>query len=91
MNLTRRTILGSSAAGLVLPRYARAQKPTIKIGVLNDQSGPYRDDGGPTGVVCTKQALEDFGISGKGWEVEVRHRRWAWRSTPCAAKRTRSI
>jgi branched-chain amino acid transport system substrate-binding protein len=71
MNLTRRTILGSSAAGLVLPRYARAQKPTIKIGVLNDQSGPYRDDGGPTGVVCTKQALEDFGISGKGWDVEV--------------------
>jgi branched-chain amino acid transport system substrate-binding protein len=71
MDLTRRTILGSSAAGLVLPRYARAQKPTIKIGVLNDQSGPYRDDGGPTGVVCAKQALEDFGISGKGWDVEV--------------------
>ncbi len=71
MNLTRRTILGSGAAGLVLPRYARAQKPKIKIGVLNDQSGPYRDDGGPTGVVCAKQALEDFGISGKGWDVEV--------------------
>jgi branched-chain amino acid transport system substrate-binding protein len=71
MNLTRRTILGSSAAGLILPQYARAQKPKIKIGVLNDQSGPYRDDGGPTGVVCAKQALEDFGISGKGWDVEV--------------------
>ena len=48
-----------------------AQNPTIKIGVLNDQSGPYRDDGGPTGVACAKQALEDFGISGKGWNVEV--------------------
>ena len=39
--------------------------------MLNDQSGPYRDDGGPTGVVCTRQALEDFGISGKDWNVEV--------------------
>ncbi|MEA2743577.1 MAG: branched-chain amino acid transport system substrate-binding protein [Acetobacteraceae bacterium] len=26
---------------------------------------------GPTGVVCAKQALEDFGISGKDWNVEV--------------------
>src|ERR1700761_6948923 len=72
MSLTRRTILGTGAAGLVLPRYAHAQaKPKIKIGVLNDQSGPYRDDGGPTGVVCARQALEDFGVSGKGWNVEI--------------------
>ncbi|HVY14312.1 MAG TPA: ABC transporter substrate-binding protein [Rhodopila sp.] len=71
MNATRRTILGAGAAGLILPRYARAQKPTIKIGVMNDQSGPYRDDGGPVGVVCAKQALIDFGISGKDWNVEV--------------------
>ena len=70
MILTRRSILGTTAA-LAVPRYGFAQTPTIRIGVLNDQSGPYRDDGGPTGVVCTKQALEDFGISGKGWNVEV--------------------
>jgi branched-chain amino acid transport system substrate-binding protein len=66
----RRTILGSTAA-LAAPRYGFAQTPTIRVGVLNDQSGPYRDDGGPTGVVCVKQALEDFGISGKGWNVDV--------------------
>ena len=70
MILTRRTILGTTAA-LAVPRYGYAQKPTIRIGVLNDQSGPYRDDGGPTGVVCAKQALEDFGVSGKGLNVEV--------------------
>ncbi|MFL5288112.1 MAG: ABC transporter substrate-binding protein, partial [Rhodopila sp.] len=70
MILTRRTILGTTAA-LAVPRYGFAQKPTIRIGVMNDQSGPYRDDGGPTGVVCAKQALEDFGISGKDWNVEV--------------------
>jgi branched-chain amino acid transport system substrate-binding protein len=71
MLLTRRTALAASAGSLVLPRYGRAQTPTIKIGVMNDQSGPYRDDGGPTGVICAKQALEDFGVSGKGWNVEV--------------------
>ncbi|MBN8907625.1 MAG: ABC transporter substrate-binding protein [Rhodospirillales bacterium] len=71
MILPRRTLLGASAAALAVPRFARAQTPTIRIGVLNDQSGPYRDDGGPTGVVCAKQALEDFGVSGKGWNVEV--------------------
>jgi branched-chain amino acid transport system substrate-binding protein len=70
MLTTRRTILGAAAAS-ALPRFGYAQTPTIRIGVLNDQSGPYRDDGGPTGVVCAKQALEDFGVSGKGWNVEV--------------------
>ena len=70
MILNRRAILGASAAAAI-PRYGFAQKPTIRIGVLNDQSGPYRDDGGPTGVVCARQALEDFGISGKDWNVEI--------------------
>ena len=51
-------------AGLALPRYGFAQKPTIRIGVLNDQSSLYRDDVGPTGVVCAKQVLVDFGVSG---------------------------
>ncbi len=71
----RRSILGAAGLGaagaLALPRPGFAQKPTIRIGVLNDQSGPYRDDGGPVGVFCAKQALEDFGVSGKDWNVEV--------------------
>ena len=71
MLLPRRTILSATAAVTFLPRISRAQVPTIRIGVMNDQSGPYRDDGGPTGVVCAKQALEDFGLSGKSWNVEV--------------------
>jgi branched-chain amino acid transport system substrate-binding protein len=71
MILTRRHTLIAATAALVAPRYGFAQTPTIRIGVLNDQSGPYRDDGGPAGVVCAKQALEDFGVSGKGWNVEV--------------------
>ncbi len=44
MNLTRRALLGTTAAVATVPagRRARAQSAnTIKIGVLNDQSGPY--------------------------------------------------
>ena len=41
MTLTRRSLVAATAA---LPFAARAQaRPTIKIGVMNDMSGPYRD------------------------------------------------
>jgi branched-chain amino acid transport system substrate-binding protein len=71
MRLTRRTLLSSAALAATTPSLSRAQTATIRIGVLNDQSGQYRDDGGPTGVICAKQALLDFGVSGKGFNVEV--------------------
>ena len=72
MRLTRRSLLRAVPAAAAMPSLpARAQTPTIRLGVLNDQSGPYRDDGGPTGVICAKQAPLDFGISGKGWNVEI--------------------
>ena len=73
MTLTRRSALTTVAAAATLPliRPARAQKPVIKIGVLNDQSGPYTNTGGRTSVICAQQALEDFGVAAKGLTVEV--------------------
>jgi branched-chain amino acid transport system substrate-binding protein len=77
MLLTRRSALKTAALASGVPlaanftRPARAQTPTIKIGVLNDQSGPYANTGGITGVICAKQALEDFGAATKGLNVEV--------------------
>ena len=63
---------GTAAAATALPLvHARAQSPVLKIGVLNDQSGPYTNTGGPTSVICAKQALEDFGAAAKGLNVEV--------------------
>jgi len=53
------------------PVPVRAQSPIIRVGVLNDMSGPYRDAGGPTAVACVRQALEDFGVSTKRMDVEV--------------------
>jgi len=59
--------LGSAAAAL--PRSASAQRPTIRIGVLNDQSGPYKDISGPVAVACVRQAVREFGD--QGFAVDV--------------------
>ena len=71
MSVSRRVLIGSAAAGLgVLPRVGRAQGATLKLGVMNDQSGPYRDDGGPTGVLCVRQAVQEFAETA-GFKIEV--------------------
>jgi branched-chain amino acid transport system substrate-binding protein len=68
--LSRRLLLGSAAAAAALaPRRSRAQAGTIRIGVLNDQSGPYRDTGGLSSFVCTKQAVAEF--AAQGFNVDV--------------------
>ncbi|HET6183871.1 MAG TPA: ABC transporter substrate-binding protein [Acetobacteraceae bacterium] len=74
MTISRRALLSAAAsvpALSVLPgRRARAQaKPVLKIGVLCDMSGTYRDIAGPTGLACTKQAVQDFAAG--GFDVEV--------------------
>jgi len=73
MTLSRRALLATAAAAAAVPAVpARAQgSPTIRIGVLNDRSGPYANIAGQTSVICTQQALEDFGASAKGLNVEV--------------------
>ncbi|CAH2599999.1 ABC transporter substrate-binding protein [Rhodovastum atsumiense] len=72
MALSRRVLLGTAAAATTVAasgRRARAQANTIKIGVLNDQSGPYRDVTGQSGVAAVRMAVEEFGA--KGFTVEV--------------------
>ncbi len=65
-----RFIAGSAAIAALPARGARAQdKSTIRIGVLNDQSGPYRDTGGLTSVICTRQAVSEF--AAQGFDVDV--------------------
>ena len=71
MTIDRRALLGATAAvtatGL-LPRHARAQGQAVKIGVLNDQSGPYRDIGGQLTANAVRMAVQEFGSDMK---VEV--------------------
>ncbi|MBW8268617.1 ABC transporter substrate-binding protein [Caldovatus aquaticus] len=70
--LARRGLLAAAgAAAAALPaRPGRAQAtPTIRIGVLTDMSGPYRDTTGPGSVVCTQQAAAEF--RNRGFAIEV--------------------
>ena len=73
MDLSRRILLGSAAAGAVgMGRAARAQASSLKIGVLTDMGGTYRDASGPLAVLAVRQALEEFGVGGgSGLQVEV--------------------
>lgn len=70
--LSRRTLLGASAVMPVIgARAARAQgrRPQIKIGVMNDMSGPYRDVTGTGSVACVQHAVRQF--SSTAFDVEV--------------------
>jgi branched-chain amino acid transport system substrate-binding protein len=77
MAFNRRSLLAGAAAGAALPlftplRHARAQAGnTIRIGVLNDQSGLYRDLGGPGSTQAVRLAVKESGITTKGVNVEV--------------------
>lgn len=71
--LDRRTFIASGIAATALgTRGARAQVDrTIRIGVITDMSGIYRDLSGPTSVACTRQAVEEFTGANPDIKVEV--------------------
>jgi branched-chain amino acid transport system substrate-binding protein len=72
--ISRRVLIsGLAAAPLACPAILRAQtssKP-VKIGLLSDMSGPYRDVGGPGNKVATELAIQDFGGSVLGRPIEI--------------------
>jgi branched-chain amino acid transport system substrate-binding protein len=71
MPLTRRVLLGSASIAALPGGLARAQAPSIKIGVLGDQSGIYRDLSGPVAVAAVKLAVADAKAAGIDVPVEV--------------------
>src|SRR5215467_6720316 len=72
MSLSRRTLLASAAAAGSAPIIrARAQsKPVIRLGVLTDLSGTYRDNTGPTSVAAAQLAIEEMKPH-LGFDVEL--------------------
>jgi len=59
-----------AATGLFAPALASSDR-TIRIGVITDMSGIYRDVSGPVTVECTRQAVAEFTAENPGFEVEV--------------------
>lgn len=66
-------ILLASAALLVLTQapLALAQTKAVKIGILNDQGGPYSSVTGPGAVAAARMAIEDVGGPVLGKPVEL--------------------
>ncbi len=71
MFITRRSLLGTTAAAAILPTAAaRAQTASIKIGILGDESGVYRDLSGPIAIECVKLAVAESKAAGRDIPVE---------------------
>ena len=64
-------LLGSGAGALPPGALAVAQDKTVKIGSLSDQSGLYADLGGPGSTLAAQMAVEDSGLTAKGWKIDI--------------------
>ena len=74
MTMSRRHILGAGALALTTASPARAQtQAPLKLGILGDLSGPYRDLSGLGTMACVRQAIEDLAGAGTSLPVEVLH------------------
>jgi branched-chain amino acid transport system substrate-binding protein len=59
------------AALLLAPMTSFAQDGMVKIGVLDDMSGPYSDNTGPGDLLAVRMAVADFGGTVLGKPIEV--------------------
>jgi branched-chain amino acid transport system substrate-binding protein len=48
-----------------------ADDKIVKIGVLTDLSSLYADLGGPGSILAAQMAVEDSGLTSKGWTIDV--------------------
>jgi branched-chain amino acid transport system substrate-binding protein len=67
------SLFGLFCVGLFLNGVADAQTPAgvIRIGILNDQSGPYADFGGKTSADAARMAVDDVGGKALGKSIEI--------------------
>ena len=70
--ITRRSAFGAAAAvALARPGLLRGQTSPVRIGLLSDVAGPYRNVGGTGARIAVELAVEDFGGSLLGRPIEV--------------------
>ena len=64
-------LFGIMLLATCLPSSGFAEARSIKIGVLNDASGPYSDNGGEGSVTAARMAAEDFTKLHPDFKVEI--------------------
>jgi branched-chain amino acid transport system substrate-binding protein len=65
------SLLLGTALSIASAGFAAAQDKTVKIGALSDQSGLYADLGGPGSTLAAQMAMEDSGLTAKGWKIDI--------------------
>jgi branched-chain amino acid transport system substrate-binding protein len=67
------TLIAACLIGAATPAPSAAQisDDTVRIGVLNDMSGPYADITGQSSLIAVQMAVEDFGGTVLGRKIEV--------------------
>jgi branched-chain amino acid transport system substrate-binding protein len=58
-------------ASVLLSSVAYADDKIVKIGAMSDLSSLYADDGGPGSTLAAQMAVEDSGLTKKGWTIDV--------------------
>ncbi|WP_370225570.1 ABC transporter substrate-binding protein, partial [Pararhodobacter marinus] len=72
MNATGATALFLACTALTAaPAWADFSGDVIRIGVMNDQSGPYADNCGAGSVAMARLAIEDHGGAINGVPIEI--------------------
>lgn len=74
MTCKRAAVFSAILAGTMIPSSGFAQEisgDVVKIGLMNDQSGPYADNCGPGSVEAARMAIEDFGGEVNGKKIEL--------------------
>jgi branched-chain amino acid transport system substrate-binding protein len=65
------SLLLGTALALVTAGAASADDKVVKIGALSDQSGLYADLAGPGSTLAAQMVIEDSGLTGKGWKIDL--------------------
>lgn len=64
-------LAGTTLAGLAQAQAPRISDNVIRIGILNDRSGPYADLSGEGSAIAARIAVEEFGGKVNGVPVEI--------------------
>jgi branched-chain amino acid transport system substrate-binding protein len=64
-------VLSIAGLSILTPAHAEISNGTVRVGVMNDMSGPYAGNGGPGTVQAVQMAIEDFGGKVNGHPIEV--------------------
>ncbi len=65
------SLLLTTALSFAVANIAAADDKVVKIGALSDQSGLYSDLGGPGSTLAAQMAIEDSGLTSKGWKIDI--------------------